>query len=288
MVETADIAGASRIADVAAVLAGALLLSACSTSGPASGGTSFVEGALAPGRNSTSAASAFPRPQVDAIATGSIGAPGVFHSVAIPIRNFPVSARWEHVSRQIEACAAGSCDGHDDFFERIAAETEGRPLVEKAGIVNAAVNAALLYKNDRALYGELDHWATPQESLARGSGDCEDFAILKMAALIRAGVPANSLSLVVLRDGGRGVYHAVLAVATGSGSLILDNTRSAVAMDTELPDYQPLFSLGPARSWIHGTRMARAPVLVQDAAMSTIAPGEGSEASAGATTAWRL
>jgi hypothetical protein len=62
------------------------------------------------------------------------------------------------------------------------------------------------------LYGKLDYWATPAEILLRGSGDCEDFAILKMTALIRAGLPGNTLSLVVVRDNGRGVFHAVLAV----------------------------------------------------------------------------
>jgi len=98
---------------------------------------------------------------------------------------------------------------------------------------------------------------------------------LKMTALLRAGVPANSMSLVVLRDSGRGVYHAVLAVATGSGNLILDNTRAEVAMDTDLPDYQPLFSLGAERSWIHGTRTAGGPALAQDENLSAIAPGEG-------------
>ena len=52
----------------------------------------------------------------------------------------------------------------------------------------------------------------PAEILTRVSGDCEDFAILKMTGMIRAGIPANSLSIVVLRDNGRGVFHAVLAV----------------------------------------------------------------------------
>ena len=274
MVNAVHIAGSApgRIAAAAAVLLGVLVLSGCSTSGPAAGGPDLADGVLAPGRNPTVDRS---RPGIDAIATGSIGAPGVFNSVAIRIGNFPVTGRWRRVSREIEACAEGLCGADGGLFERIAAETGGRTLAEKAGIVNAAVNSAILYKADRTLYGELDHWATPQESLARASGDCEDFAILKMTALRRAGVPAQSMSLVVLRDRGRGVYHAVLAVATASGSLILDNTRADVVMDTELPEYQPLFSLGAEQGWIHGTRIAAGPALAEDASLSAIAPGEG-------------
>lgn len=273
MVSAVPIAGIapSRIAVLAAVLVGVLVLTGCSTSSPASRGSDAVDSLLAPDRQ----VSRSPRPAVDTIATGSIGMPGVFNSVAIRIGNFPVTARWRRVSREIEACAAGPCGADDGLFERIAAETDGRPLAEQAAIVNAAVNAAILYRSDRTIYGELDHWATPQESLARASGDCEDLAILKMTALRRAGVPAQSMSLVVLRDRGRGVYHAVLAVATASGSLILDNTRTEVAMDKELPDYQPLFSLGAAEGWIHGTRIAAGPALAQDASLSGIAPGEG-------------
>ena len=275
MIKAADIAGvaSSRIAALAAALFVASVLSACSTSGPEAGATGFVEGALAPDHDKN--ASAARQPGNDPIETGSIGSPGVFNSVAIRIRNFPVTARWQLVSHEIEACASGICGVNDGVFERIASEAEGRTLVDKARIVNAAVNAAILYQSDRTLYGELDHWATPQESLSRAGGDCEDFAILKMTALLRAGVPANSMSLVVLRDSGRGVYHAVLAVATGSGNLILDNTRAEVAMDTDLPDYQPLFSLGAERSWIHGTRTAGGPALAQDENLSAIAPGEG-------------
>ena len=60
----------------------------------------------------------------------------------------------------------------------------------------------------------LDYWAKPSEILAHRAGDCEDFAILKMAALLRAGIPAQSMSLVVLQDRRRKFFHAVLSVST--------------------------------------------------------------------------
>ena len=130
----------------------------------------------------------------DPMATGSIIA-GVFHSVAIPIRSFPVSKRWVRIIRaypsvRLPVLAQETARS----FARIASETDGKTLREKVRIVNSIVNNTLRYRADRSLYGKLDYWATPAEILTRVSGDCEDFAILKMTGIIRAGVPANSLS----------------------------------------------------------------------------------------------
>ena len=88
-----------------------------------------------------------------------------------------------------------------------------------------------------------------------------------MTALMRVGIPARSLSLVVLRNNGRGVLHAVLAVTTSSGTFILDNARANVAMDSDLP-YQPLYSLSDNRAWIHGTKVSDQPAAVADIGIS--------------------
>jgi predicted transglutaminase-like cysteine proteinase len=213
--------------------------------------------------------------EVDPIETGAIVA-GVFHSVAIPIHSFPVSGRWAHVMQDISECAAAaSCAGKDQLLARISEASAGKRLIDKVEIVNTMVNNTIRYRADQSLYGKLDYWATPSEILANKSGDCEDFAILKMTALIRIGVPANSLSLVVLRDNGRGVFHAVLAVTTSAGSFILDNVRPKVAMDTDLPNYQPLYSLSGSRAWIHGTKLSNQPVTAEVSDFKAIAPGEG-------------
>jgi predicted transglutaminase-like cysteine proteinase len=307
MAKTPDIAGvsASRLAAVAAVLLVSLVNSSCSTSGPsgqpAPDGTGLVEGALISDRDKIIADMfAIERPGVDGIETGTIepaaietgpteparGAASVFGSVAIPIRNFPVSARWARVDREIEECAVVKlCGDADGLLWRIASATAGKPTARKLEIVNSMVNSAIRYRSDLALYGKRDYWAGPGETLSRASGDCEDFVILKMTALIRAGVPAESLSLVVLRDNSRGVFHAVLAAATSSGNLILDNTRTEVVPDADLRDYQPLYSFSGARAWVHGTRTHKGPTLARDGDLSSIAPGEGIEAGRGSNPA---
>ena len=149
-------------------------------------------------------------------------------------------------------------------------------FLEKLDGINRGVNGLIAYKRDKAVYGSLDHWAKPAEILKRGAGDCEDFAILKMAALLDAGIPAQSMSLVVLQDSQKGVFHAVLSVSTGSGTFILDNVRNNVVKDTSLPSYVPLYSFSTDRAWIHGSKAGSAQVAETKGGFASIAPGEGS------------
>lgn len=100
--------------------------------------------------------------------------------------------------------------------------------------------------------GALDVWASPGETLSRGAADCEDYAILKMAALKEADVPKKDMSVVVVRDTSRNLYHAVLSVVIGDGYLVLDNLRGKVMSDRDLHSYTPLYSVGAAGAWIHG------------------------------------
>jgi len=71
-----------------------------------------------------------------------------------------------------------------------------RSSVDKLGVINAAVQANVLqFDNDWPIYGVADYWATPEETLACGAGDCEDHAELKRVLAIRAGVPESELRL---------------------------------------------------------------------------------------------
>jgi predicted transglutaminase-like cysteine proteinase len=210
---------------------------------------------------------------VDPIHTAAI-VPGVFGSYAIPMRNFPVSRKWVKVYQAIDQCAAkAKCGG--SALTRLVAKAEGRSFLDKIGMVNAEVNRLVRYRRDSLVYGKFDYWASPSEILAKGAGDCEDFAILKMAALRKLDIPASSMSLVVLQIRGKGVFHAVLALTTSRGTYILDNVADAVGHDTALSDYDPLFSLSVDRAWIHGRKAGAPRVADTIVSFNSIAPGEG-------------
>ena len=212
---------------------------------------------------------------IDPIQTAAI-IPGVFGSVALSMHNFPVSARWAPVYRAIVDCSTGSaCDGKNSLFVAIVNAAKDKRFIDKLSFINSSINHAIAYKKDSVVYGKLDYWAKPSEILERRAGDCEDFAILKMAALLRAGIPAQSMSLVVLQDRKRGFFHAVLSVSTGSGVFILDSLGNVVSRDSDLPDYIPLYSFSTDRAWIHGTRPGAAQVADIKGGLATVAPGEG-------------
>lgn len=212
---------------------------------------------------------------IDPIQTAAI-IPGVFGSVALSMRNFPVSARWAPVYRAIVDCTAGTaCERKNSTFAGIVNAAKDKRFIDKLSFVNASINRAIAYKKDSVVYGKLDYWAKPAEILERRAGDCEDFAILKMAALLRAGIPAQSMSLVVLQDRKRGFFHAVLSVSTGSGVFILDSLSNVVSRDSDLPSYVPLYSFSTDRAWIHGAKTGSAQIADIKGGLSTVAPGEG-------------
>ena len=84
--------------------------------------------------------------------------------------------------------------------------------------VNADVNREIIAVTDMDHWGVPEHWDYPDD----GKGDCEDYVLEKRRRLIRAGFPAQTLLITVVRDH-RGDGHAVLTVKTDRGDFVLDN-----------------------------------------------------------------
>ncbi|MEM5474508.1 transglutaminase-like cysteine peptidase [Hoeflea sp. AS60] len=141
--------------------------------------------------------------------------------------------------------------------------------------VSASVNKMVAYKTDEQNHGRLDYWSTPNETLGRSSGDCEDYAILKMALLSRLGVPMTAMEIVVLKDTSRRLFHAVLSVALKGQSVILDNMTDAVESDTAKRSYAPLFSISGKANYIFGYKGGKSNLLASAGGISSIAPGAG-------------
>jgi predicted transglutaminase-like cysteine proteinase len=104
------------------------------------------------------------------------------------------------------------------------------------------------YKQDRALYGVREYWATPAEFMAR-AGDCEDFAIAKYFTLRALGYPDEALRIIVLYDRIRGVGHAVLAVLANDDILILDNQSDQVFSHARYRHYVPWYAMNQETFW---------------------------------------
>ncbi len=108
------------------------------------------------------------------------------------------------------------------------------------GEINRAINLKIKPKSDLALYGTDDVWSSPLATLAIGAGDCEDYAIAKFVALQEAGVSADDLRIVILRDDIRKEYHAVVAARLDGNWLVLDNRHMVMVEDQQMRQYHPV------------------------------------------------
>jgi predicted transglutaminase-like cysteine proteinase len=174
--------------------------------------------------------------------------PDVFGSVALAVPGSALDARWRSVANSAPPASAR-------WIQAVHAMA-ALPERERLTRVNSWVNGAIKFEDDARLYGERDHWASARESLARGRGDCEDYAIAKMQMLRAAGVPAANLYLVIARDLVRRADHAVLAVRMDDGFWILDSGGDQVTAAADVRDYRPVVTYSAGHTWVHGFQRA--------------------------------
>lgn len=122
--------------------------------------------------------------------------------------------------------------------------------------VNEFFNRRVAFRDDLAVWGQLDYWASPLEMLGKGQGDCEDYATAKYFTLVASGLPAAKLRLVYVRaqlggPGGPTQAHMVLAyyAEPDAQPLILDNLINEIRPAERRPDLTPVFSFNAEGLW---------------------------------------
>ncbi len=124
--------------------------------------------------------------------------------------------------------------------------------------VNQFLNQRLRYVEDSMLWRQEDYWATPLESMSRGAGDCEDYAIAKYFTLRELGVAPQKLRMVYVRAriGGPSSTitqaHMVLAYYTTPTAepLVLDSLVTSILPASQRTDLQPVFSFNADGIWV--------------------------------------
>jgi predicted transglutaminase-like cysteine proteinase len=145
--------------------------------------------------------------------------------------------------------------------------------LERLTLVNTFFNKNIRFGTDQEVWEQEDYWATPLETLGRGAGDCEDFAIAKYFSLLAIGIPEPKLRFVYVRallQQGQALRvepHMVLAYykAPGAEPLVLDNLTSIIAIASQRSDLVPVYSFnkegyfnGVLRTAMgRGTRLSR-------------------------------
>ena len=134
------------------------------------------------------------------------------------------------------------------------ATARGLAETEKINRINDFFNRRIVFVDDIEAWGKTDYWATPLESLGRGRGDCEDFAIAKYVSLRSLGVPLDRLRLTYVRAqiGGGSQAHMVLAYypSPRAEPLILDNLVGDILPASRRGDLFPVFSFNSEGLWV--------------------------------------
>src|ERR1700676_379043 len=148
-----------------------------------------------------------------------------------PVAAGELPEKWRHVEAAmardfavVARCHANAaCPVAAQRLIDISAEGAGRSGRARVGRINRAVDLAVRPVSDEIQWGVADHWSDPFETLLSNRGDCEDYAILKYAALVEAGVPADDVKIVVLKNFFPDKDHAGAASRANGESVYLGN-----------------------------------------------------------------
>jgi predicted transglutaminase-like cysteine proteinase len=201
----------------------------------------------------------------------------------VPVAGGEVLSKWNGVKADIRAendilsrCRANTelCPAAARKFLAIVAQGRAQTGRARIGIINRAINLAIRPMSDLAQWGVIDRWSAPLVTLATGRGDCEDYAIAKYVALKEAGVAAEDLRLVIVRDLAVGGDHAVVVARLDGDWIVLDNRKLTLVEDSQSRQMVPLFVLDQTgvRQFARPTTPDRRPAW---------AAGEGAEVAPG-------
>ena len=179
------------------------------------------------------------------------GSAQLFGMDTVPVADGALLDKWRRVQADITKdlevvaqCQAGKpCPAPAKRLLSLSLEGFGRSDRARAGILNRAIDLAISPVSDQTQWGVPDHWSDPLETLHSNSGDCEDYAIVKYAALLAAGVSKDAVKIVVLRNQLPNEDHAVVAVRVDNQWLILDNRTLTLVRDMDVRRAIPEFVL---------------------------------------------
>ena len=178
------------------------------------------------------------------------GRPDIFGSVALRVGATPLNARWRRVEgARITGAPAQFAEGLADLDP-----------IARLEAINRYVNRRVKFIDDSRQYGRADVWTAAADTLSRGRGDCEDYAIAKLQMLRRAGFADRDLYLAIVKDLITRADHAVLVVRTADRMIVLDNGTEELIDAENMRDYRPILTFAKSGTWTHGYRVRSATI----------------------------
>ncbi|HKS13108.1 MAG TPA: transglutaminase-like cysteine peptidase [Pseudomonas sp.] len=169
-----------------------------------------------------------------------------------------VQADWDfsQISRRAQALYGplGSGEARIDAWQNLMATQNQGSETARLEAVNRFFNQQLRYVEDIDLWHEVDYWATPVQSLLKGAGDCEDYAIAKYFSLRRMGIPSDKLRITYVKALRQNRAHMVLTYYSDPQAqpLILDSLIDAIKPASQRTDLLPVYAFNGEGLWLTG------------------------------------
>lgn len=155
-------------------------------------------------------------------------------------------------SQQLYGPATLAAKRHIDEWAALIKNPPQGTIQDTLNRVNQFFNSRMRFRDDIAVWGQQDYWATPIEFLRKGAGDCEDYALAKYFTLREMGVPASQLRITYVKALQLNQAHMVLAwyATPDAVPLILDNLKTTLLPATQRNDLLPVYSFNGEGLWL--------------------------------------
>ena len=139
-------------------------------------------------------------------------------------------------------------------YDNLLRSVKGLPDSNALDPVNRFFNDRIRYASDFETWDRPEYWATPDELMEKGQGDCEDFAIAKFFTLREIGVDEDRLNLVYCRIAPGDRPHVVVGylASPDDSPLILDSVpeRSEIVPASERADLNLILGFNQRSLWV--------------------------------------
>jgi predicted transglutaminase-like cysteine proteinase len=174
----------------------------------------------------------------DSFANEEIRAPRLLSYIGLSVPA-PNMDKWLNIAKP-------GASHTNEWLRMFSGKTKQQQIEE----VNIWVNSQIQYREDNG-----DQWSSPAQTLARGHGDCEDFAIAKYYVLRALGFTEDQVYLIVADDLVARTEHAVLLINLDGQEYILDNfTDNVIPPASAVKVLKLEFAFSGRHSWLFGIK----------------------------------
>jgi predicted transglutaminase-like cysteine proteinase len=148
----------------------------------------------------------------------------------------------------------GAAQGRIEAWSQMLKSEANQPEREQLDAVNRFFNQQLSFQDDIRIWRQTDYWATPEESLIKGAGDCEDYALAKYFSLRQLGVPSEKLRITYVKALTQNQAHMVLTFYSNPAAepLVLDNLIGDIRPASQRKDLLPVYAFNAEGLYLPG------------------------------------